>query len=354
MLWTGEYDEFWGDYFNKNFDVTRAGMNLAKKMFTNVFTDSKEDEDKLSELLKDKEIYLVGYDKVTKSLLDKCPDLKLILCVRDGPEESIDIGACTEKGIPVIFSGGRCAQGVAEYNMLLMLLMARPLLPIYSIIEKEGWNELNHQYLTDIDETSTELLGKTLGIVGLGRNGITLAKKAVAFGMDVIGYDPYVDKERAEKLGVKLDSLDNVLSISDYVTLLARVTPQTTGMISINELRKMKPSAALINTGRSRLTVQEDVFKALNDNVIRMAAIDVFDEEPLKKDSHAYCVDRNKLIITPHIAGYTRERVPHEYELLMNSLDKYYAGDKNITIKNPEVFSSPKFKDKGGKLFDIN
>ena len=351
MLWTGEYNEEWEHRFQEQFEITRAGMNCAKHMFTDVYTDSKEDEEALCGLLKEKDIYLVGYDRVTRSLLDRCPDLKLILCVRDGPEENIDIQACTEKGIPVIFSGGRCAHAVAEFNILLMLLMARPILPIMEIIQQQGWTKENHEHLNDIDSFATELYGKKLHIIGMGRNGIMLAKKAAGLGMKVLGSDPYADPQRMKALGVQLVEMEEGLKEADYVTLLARVTEETMRMFARDQIELMKPSACLINTGRAKLAVTEDIFDALQRRRIRMVAMDIFDVEPLGRgEVRAYDFKTDQLIVTPHIAGYTQERIPHEYELLSESLEKYFRGDKEINVKNPEVFQTQAYQQRGAQL----
>ena len=190
MVWTGEYNQEWFEKFSQEYNVYRTGFGITGNI------KDRMDEEKLIEELQGAEIFLVGYDKVTQPVLHDCPDLKMILSVRDGPEENIDLAACTELGIPVISSAGRCAVSVAEYTFLLMLLLARPVLQLERTIRTEKWTKSNSAYVRSMyaDGGATELHGKTLGMLGFGRNAKILASLAHAFGMNMIAYDPYVSE----------------------------------------------------------------------------------------------------------------------------------------------------------------
>lgn len=343
-LWTGEYNAEWEKLFNERFDVTRASVNVGAVYPTGLLRGEK-----LIEALQGVEVFINGYDPVDEEILKACPDLKMIMSVRDGPEENINIQACTDNGVPVLFAGGRCVHSVAELNLTFMFALACRLVTLTNRVRNEGWTTTNCS--KDLF-AQTELFNKTLSIIGLGRNGKELAKMANGIGMHVVAFDPYVSEEVAKELNVKLLPLDEAMAAGDYVTLLARVTPETTGMIGAAQIAKMKKTAYLINTGRAKLADEEAIFDALENDTIAGAALDVFTKEPLPADSRAYKIPPEKLLITPHAAGISVERVPHQYEYLMESYDKFLKGDtKDIRLYNPKVFDSSEFANRGGKLY---
>lgn len=356
MLWTGEYNEYWDQVLTENFQLVKAGRAFPE-------ADSsahRMTEDELIPLLKGMDIFLDGYDRVTKRVIQECPDLKLIMSIRDGPEESVDIDACTRAGIPVLFPGGRCIHSVAELTAALILMCAKPILHQVNKIRNEGYSAKNKKEFAALNNEYYEVYGKTLGMVGLGRNGKALVKYMTGMGMKAIAYDPYCPKEAAQELGVTLLPLDEVLGQADYVVLAARVTPETKRMIGAREFSLMKPSACFINTARSELVDIDAFVDALRTDKIRKAATDVYEKDPITKvdipldDNHPYfSISPDKLIMTPHMAGLSVERAYAAYELLKPSYVNFLKGSRELTIKNPEVLDSPAFAERGGKLFGI-
>ena len=191
LLCTAEFDDWWTKRFNELVEIKRVGFSLDKD------PKKRMNETEITEALQGYDIHISGYEKLTRDVLYQCPDLKLILSVRDGPEENIDVQACTELGIPVLFSSGRCARSVPEFAFLAMLLLAKPVEKASGIFRKEKWTKENDLKLRRINEASTEMAGKTVGIIGLGRNGAGLAERCSAFRMNVIAYDSYVNPQRA-------------------------------------------------------------------------------------------------------------------------------------------------------------
>ncbi len=356
MLWTGEYNQYWEQVFEEKFDLVKAGR---------AFPDAdaathRMTEDELIPMLQGQDIFLDGYDRVTQRVVSECADLKLVLSIRDGPEESVDIDACTEAGVPVLFPGGRCIHSVAELTTALILMCAKPILHQVNKIRSEGYNEKNKKAFAALNSEYFEVYGKTLGMVGLGRNGQALVRNMTAMGMRTVAYDPYCPEETAKSLGVTLLPLDDVLRQADYVVLAARVTPETSRMIGAREFALMKPTACLINTARSELVDLDAFVNALKTNQIRKAATDVYEKDPVTKvdipldDNHPYfSISPDKLIMTPHMAGMSVERAYHVYELLKPSYENFLKGSKELVIKNPEVFDVPAFAKRGGKLFGI-
>lgn len=354
MLWTGEYNAYWDRVFTEKFDLTKAGRAFPE---ANAATH-RMTEDELIPMLKGMDIFLDGYDRVTERVLKECPDLKLIMSIRDGPEESVDIEACTKAGVPVLFPGGRCMHSVAELTVALILMCAKPIIHQVNKIRSEGYSAKNKKEFAALNDRYYEVYGKTLGLIGMGRNGRQLAKYMITMGMNVLAYDPYCPKEAAQELGVTLTTLDEVLSKADYVVPAARVTPETKRMIGAREFGLMKPSACFINTARSELVDIDAFVDALKTDKIRMAATDVYEKDPVTKvdipldDDHPYfSISPDKLIMTPHMAGMSVERAYTAYELLKPSYTGFLAGSRKLVIKNPEVFDSPAFSSRGGKLF---
>lgn len=343
-LWTADHRPEWHDWFHEHFEVTRAGANAGAGL-----KDMIKDSAKVLELMQGKDVCIFGMEKITREMLYQCPDLKLIMSVRDGPEENIDIAACTELGIPVIFSAGRCMVSVAEFNMLQMLELSRHITHWSEKLRTDSWRTrpMGDPY----EKEHHELCGKTLSIIGFGRNGKYLSKLARAFGMDVVAYDPFVTQEQADEYGVTMMSLDDAIAAGDFVTLQARVTPETEGMFGAREVALMKPTAFLINCGRAQLTDQDAVIDAVRNDVIKGAAIDVYMKEPWGDEIPEFAdIPRGKLLLTPHCAGNARERELHMYENITESYLDFLKGVKS-RINNPKVFDSPNFAQRGGLLF---
>ena len=351
MLCTGDYHKDWFLKFEEFFDIERKGFSLSDGSTMIVLKDTE-----LISSLNEKEVCIIGYDPITNDVIRKAPDIKLILSVRDGPEENIDIAACTAQGIPVISSAGRCATSVSEYTFLLMLLLARPMVPVITKIRTEGWTKENSGELRSMyAHKSSELFNKTLGIIGFGRNAKKLSVLAHAFGMRIIAYDPFVDTQTMEGFHTEKVDLDTLAVSADYLIVLARLTKDTEGILNRDLIYSMKPSASIINTGRARLIDTDAVLDALEENVIKSAALDVHTPEPLGNlnENRIYRIPEDKLIITSHAAGVTEERAWHQYDLLYRQLLEYFNGEIPLGCVNKEVFQTPQFFSRGSKYFGI-
>ncbi len=343
-LCTAEFDPAWGEKMGMLTQFDRVGFSL------DLNPASRMNQGEITACLQGYDIFFCGYEKITRQVLGACPNLKLILSVRDGPEENIDVDACTQMGIPVLSSSGRCERSVPEFTLLAMLLMAKPALRSNKVIRTEGWTGENDLKLRRICEASTELSGKTLGIIGLGRNGRGIAKRASGFEMRMLAYDPYVSAEAAEALGVHLCALENLLSSADYLVMAARVTEETQGMIGAREFSMMKDGACFINAARSALTDSAALLNELRSGRLR-AALDVFDHEPIGVDSPWYDIPEDHLLMTSHLAGLSMERVVYQSEMLYRLLCSYLAGElPRKGLYNPNVVTVPAFRDRGGLL----
>jgi D-3-phosphoglycerate dehydrogenase / 2-oxoglutarate reductase len=210
--------------------------------------------------------------------------------------DNIDLDAATRQGIAVMNTPGANAVAVAEQTLSMMLAMARHLCRADALMHAGKWEKKSLQ--------GTELRGKILGIAGLGRIGMEVARRARSFGMELVGHDPFVSVAVAKEQGIRLVSLDELYAAADYITLHVGLTPQTAGMISESAIKKMKKGVRLVNCARGELVNEIDLAEALKQGYVAAAALDVFNEEPLK-NSPLQSIEN--VILTPHIGGSTYE-----------------------------------------------
>ena len=229
------------------------------------------------------------------ALLEHAPKLRLIGRAGVGVD-NIDTAAATKRGIVVMNTPGANAVAVAELTLGLMIAMARSIPRANAGMHEGKWDKKTLQ--------GTELRGKTLGIVGLGRIGLEVARRAKAFGMTLLGYDPFVAPVIARENGVTLVPIDEIFEESDYLSLHVGLTPQTEGLINKMSLAIMKKGVRIVNCARGELIVDEALVEALQSGHVGGAALDVFRQEPLK-DSPYFAIP--SVLLSPHVAGSTDE-----------------------------------------------
>lgn len=239
-----------------------------------------------------------GGTKVTKEVLAALPsDSRLKLIVRAGVGlDNIDLEAAKERGIKVFNTPRGPTISVAELTLGLMLALARRIAYADHAMKEKRWVKWELR--------GTELRGKRLGIVGLGRIGSEVARLAKAFGMEIIAFSKKYDPRVVEELEIKLVELDELLKTSDFVSLHVPLTPETHHMIGERELRMMKPTAFLINTARGAVVDSKALLRALEEEWIAGAGLDVFEEEP---PTDWRLVQHPKVVATPHIGAQTEE-----------------------------------------------
>jgi len=210
--------------------------------------------------------------------------------------DNIDVDVATRRGIVVMNAPGASAVSVAELTLGMMLAMARHISRADQTTRAGKWEKKSLQ--------GTELAGKTLGIIGLGRIGTETARRAHAFGMTLVGSDPYLSPARAKELGIELVSIDALYARADYISLHLALTHQTAGMIDAKAIAKMKPGVRLVNCARGELVDEAAVEAALRSGHIAAAALDVFTEEPTRNSS---LLSAPNLLATPHLGASTKE-----------------------------------------------
>ena len=228
-------------------------------------------------------------------LLESAPKLRVIGRAGVGVD-NIDTDAATRGGIVVMNTPGANAVAVAELTLGLMISMARSIPRANGTMHAAKWEKKSLQ--------GSELRGKTFGIVGLGRIGLEVARRAKSFGMDLIGYDPFIAPVIARENEVTLVPIDEIFKRSDFLTLHVGLTSQTDGMINATSIKIMKPGIRIINCARGELIVDEALAEGIKSGQVAGAALDVFRQEPLK-DSAYFGLDN--VLLSPHIAGSTNE-----------------------------------------------
>jgi D-3-phosphoglycerate dehydrogenase len=250
----------------------------------------------LAEELRDADALIVrSAVQVDAALLEHAPKLRVIGRAGVGVD-NIDIDAATRAGQVVMNTPGANAVAVAELTIGLMIAMGRKVTAANSSMHAGKWDKKSLQ--------GTELRGKTLGIIGLGRVGLEVARRARAFGMTLIGYDPFIAPVIARENDVTLVAIDEIFKKSDYLTLHVGLTPQTEGLINKQSLALMKPGIRIVNCARGELIVDEALADAVRSDHVAGAALDVFRHEPLK-DSPFTGLDN--ILLSPHIGGSTDE-----------------------------------------------
>ncbi len=314
-------------------DIAEEGLNLFhhEKNFTTV-VKTKLPLDQLKKEIVDCDACVVrSGTQITKEVINASQKLKVIGRAGVGLD-NVDVEAASKKGIVVINTPGGNTISAAEHTFCLLMALARNIPQANASIKKGEWERKKF--------TGVQLLEKTLGVVGLGRIGSEVAKRAQSFGMKVIAYDPFLRAEKALQIGVELMSMDELLTRSDFLTLHMPLSSDSKYMIGEKELSKMKKSARIINCARGGLIDEKALAKAIESGHIAGAALDVFESEP-PKDSALLALP--SVVATPHLGASTEEAQIAVSVDVAQSIADFLQGRGiknavNVPVMDPEVF----------------
>lgn len=238
--------------------------------------------------------------------------------------DNIDLEAARSRGVPVVFARNANAVSVAEYVMAAVLLASRNLYAAGADVNAGGWDRKRF--------TGSEVYGKTLGLVGVGEISRRVARRASAFGMRVVGHDPYVAPHDypAVELGIELLDLDALLAESDFISLHVPLTPGTRSLLSLEAFRKMKPNSWIINSSRGGVVNEKDLARALDERLVGGAVLDVLEQEPPQKGNPL--LGRERVLLTPHIAGLTEEAQVRTSVLVAREVIKVLNGQPSLCV----------------------
>jgi D-3-phosphoglycerate dehydrogenase len=272
--------------------ISERGVELLKQTGWNIVLTTK---DTLLGELGDADALIVrSATKVTPDLLNKAPHLRVVGRAGVGVD-NIDLDEATKRGVLVMSTPGGSSVSVAEHTFALLLALVRQV-PKFDAALREGrWEK---------SSSGAEVRGKTLGLIGLGRIGSEVARRAAAFDMRRVAFDPYISEAAARELSVTLMPLEKLLAESDFISLHTAVSPQTQNMINAATIAQMKKGVRIVNTARGELINEADLAAALKSGQVAGAALDVFVEEPPK---NCPLVGLPNVICTPHVGGSTTE-----------------------------------------------
>lgn len=283
------------------------------------------------------EVLIVNSAPVTKKVIDILKNTKLIICARGNPV-NVDVEYCKNKSIIVTHTPGRNANAVAEYTISMIISSMRNIpdsilalknkectldLPLDKVDRNKkdvAWMHPSLKYEPYYKFSGNEIIGKKLGLIGFGFIGQKVAEKAMALGMEICVYDPYIPKEIVHKFNASYMEFEDILKESDVISLHAKSSNEY--LIKKEHFNLMKDSSIIINTARSTLIDNYALIEALKNKKIRCAVLDVFPYEPLS--SYDPMLDNIEgLILTPHIAGASKDVVIHQSKMVIESLEAY-------------------------------
>ncbi len=268
---------------------------------------------------------LAGGERLTAELFDRAPFLRVIARTGVG-YDLVDVPAASERRIVVTITPGTNHDSVAEQAFALMLALLRNIVSNDRAIQAGGWDR----------RLVSPVRGKTLGLVGLGRIGQAMAARARAFGMSVVACDPHVDQHTVERGQVRLVTLDELLAMSDVVSLHAPLTTDTRGMVDCKFLGLIRPGSLLINTARGGLVVEADLRDSLLSGHLAGAGLDVLNQEPPEPGNPLLGLPN--VIFSPHIAGTDLRSMSDMAEMAAQTVvDLYHNRWPASCVVNPEI-----------------
>lgn len=305
-------------------EVSDEGIEILRRdLEVDVSTHLTQD-DLVSRVHQYDGIVVRSANKITRQVIEAGKELKFIARAGIGVD-NIDLDAATENGIVVINTPTGPTISTAEHTFAMLLALSRKIPQAHSSLKSGKWEKSSY--------VGTELYGKILGIIGLGRIGSEVAKRARAFGMRMLAYDPYVSSSK-EKLGVKLVDLDELLGDSDFISIHTQLTDETYHMIGHEEIAKMKKGVGIINCARGEMIDEGALLEGIKSGKVTGAALDVFENEPPFGNE---LLKLDEVIVTPHLGASTREAQSRIAVSLANDVLMILNGKPVKSAVNPQV-----------------
>lgn len=306
-----------------------AGIGATMEVAS--FRPGRCSEDELLSVVRDADAAITVFEPFTRNVIEQLTACRLIINIGVG-YQNIDVAAATDHGVCAANNPEYCLEEVSDHAMALLLSLARKI-PVLDKAVRAG--QTDYAEIARARGRVFRLRGQTLGLVGLGRIPRTLVPKARGFGFRVIAYDPYVPAPVPEEAGVDMVSLDRLLEESDYVSLHAALTPENEGMFGLDQFRKMKPTAYLINTARGALVDSDALQTALSEGLIAGAALDVTEPEPINRDNPLLKLEN--VILTGHSAYFSEASVAEQFKWPIADVARVLTGEWPRALLNPQV-----------------
>ncbi|QEE14346.1 hydroxyacid dehydrogenase [Promethearchaeum syntrophicum] len=309
-------------------NCSKSGLDEGLETYNNIQIDirTKHTEEELIEMIPEYDAMIVrSATKVTAPVIEAATNLKIIARAGAG-YNNIDVEVCNKKGIAVIITPTGNTNAVIELTLGLMLSWVRHISIANQSMKDGKWEKKKLK--------GSELKGKTLGILGIGRIGAGVSKICQAFEMKTIAYDVFVSKEYAKSIGVDLyEDFNEFLSEVDFLSLHVPVTDSTRGMIGKEQFEIMKDTAVIVNCARGAVINEKELYDALSNKKIGGACIDVYSKEPASKEDFPY-IGLDNVVCTPHLGASSKEAQVNVAMLAANGIAQYLNDNKLINCVN--------------------
>jgi D-3-phosphoglycerate dehydrogenase len=292
-------------------------------------TEASGSEDEITEALQGVNIYVANHAPLTKKIIESALDLKLAVIARGGPTNA-NVNAATQHGVLVCNAPGRNATATAEHTVSLILAVLRRIPETHAALAQGEWRGDYYEY----DKCGLELEDSTAGLIGYGAIGSRVARMLRGFGCHVLAYDPYAKPETFGDLAQNV-GLEELLSRSRIVSLHARATPETQGMVGAKQLARLPAGSVLINCARGTLIDYDAVCDALETGHLWGAGFDVFPEEPIPPNSRLLRTPH--IVMTPHIAGASKQTAEKAARIAASEVRRFLQGEPLEHCVNPEA-----------------
>jgi D-3-phosphoglycerate dehydrogenase len=311
--------------------ITPAGVELFKEAGFAVEVKTDHTKEELLAKIKDYDALIVrSQTKVTAEIIAAADNLKVIGRAGVGVD-NVDVEAATKKGIIVLNAPDGNTLSTAELSVAMLLAVARNVPQGHASLKSGAWDRKSF--------TGVEINGKTLGVVGMGRIGTEVAKRMLAMGMTVLAHDPFLTEERAAALGVKLASLEEIITEADFITVHTPLTAETKGLFGAAEFARMKQGVRLVNCARGGIYDEAALAAAIRSGQVAGAALDVFTSEP---PADRTLIELPQVVVTPHLGASTREAQENVAVDVAHEVIKVLKGESfknavNLPPLRPEV-----------------
>lgn len=303
-----------------------------------IYVADDQDPNNYLDQMQDADALIVRIAKCDGNAILHSPNLKVIGRTGVG-YDSVDVKKATELGIPVVITPGANNHSVAEHAMGMMFAIAKNFVEGQAETAKGNFSQVRG------NKKAFELLGKKAGFIGLGAIGRDAMKLCQAIGMKTAGYDPFLTKEQVEDMGSEFyTDYEAMMEECDVISVHVPLTAETRNMIGEKQLKRMKPTAILINCARGGIINEADLVNALNEGVIAGAGVDVFEEEPPMPGNPLLAA--KNILYSPHSAAQTREAVINMAQMCVNGCLAVCRGEKWPYVADPAVYEHEKWKNR--------
>src|SRR5512139_3409489 len=277
-------------------NISARGVEILKKAGLDVDVKTGLKPDELKAIIGDYDgLVIRSATKVTADLLDAAVNLKVIGRAGSGLD-NVDRAAASKKGIVLMNTPGGNTITTAEHTLAMMFAVARKIPQANASLASGKWDKKKFM--------GTEIYNKTLGVIGLGKIGAEVAKRALALGMNVVAYDPFLSEERAKEMGIEKKDLPEVMKVADFITVHTPLTAETRNIINSGNLATLKDGVYIINCARGGIVNEKTLYEGIESGKIAGAALDVFEKEPPGDNP---LVGHERVVATPHLGASTQE-----------------------------------------------